>query len=188
MNSNAKPGIQTDEAKPGFWQEFTRKRLLGGIAQGLMAAVAAILAYLPTKPFGLREGFWASITAIAVLQTELGATENSARDQMAGAAIGGIVSAAFVAVAGQSLGAYALAVVTSMSVCWIFNLQTAARLAGSTATIIAMVPHRGTTAWMLVSRVAEVGCGLAVGLGVAWVVNGIRELRNARKVDRTGSE
>jgi hypothetical protein len=34
---------------------------------------------LPTKPLGLQEGFWGSITAIAVVQSELGATRNSAR-------------------------------------------------------------------------------------------------------------
>src|ERR1700679_2478757 len=70
-----------------------RAKVIGGLSQGLMSAVAAILAYLPTKPLGLQEGFWGSITAIAVVQSELGATRNSARDQFAGAAIGGLTSA-----------------------------------------------------------------------------------------------
>jgi len=43
-----------------------RARLKGGTAQALMSAAAAVIAYLPTRPLGLHEGFWGSITAIAV--------------------------------------------------------------------------------------------------------------------------
>jgi hypothetical protein len=70
-----------------------RAKIMGGLSQGLLSAAAGILAYLPTKPLGLQEGFWASITAIALIQSELGATRNSARDQFAGAAIGGLTRA-----------------------------------------------------------------------------------------------
>jgi uncharacterized membrane protein YgaE (UPF0421/DUF939 family) len=148
-----------------------RAKFVGGLSQGLMSAAAAILAYLPTKPLGLQEGFWGSITAIAVVQSELGATRNSARDQFAGAAIGGLTSAAVVSIAGQSLAAYALAVIVSMSACWVCNVSSAARLAGSTATIIVLVPHHGKVEWMMMSRIAEVAWGLTVGVGSVWLVN-----------------
>jgi uncharacterized membrane protein YccC len=136
-----------------------------------MSATAAMVAYLPTKPLGLQEGFWGSITAIAVVQSELAATRNSARDQFAGAAIGGLIGAAIVSLVGQSLPAYALAVVAAVAACWVFNVSSAARLAGSTATIIALVPHQGSVESMMVSRVAEVGWGVAVGIVVVWLVN-----------------
>jgi hypothetical protein len=61
-----------------------------------------------------------------------------------GAAIGGVISAVILAVA---------------------------RLAGSTATIIMLVPHTGSAGWMMVSRVAEVGWGVAVAITIVWVVN-----------------
>ena len=73
-----------------------RHRALGGAAQGLMSAAAALIAYMPTKPLGLQEGFWGSITAIAVVQGGLSATQTSARDQVIGAAIGGLFGAAVV--------------------------------------------------------------------------------------------
>lgn len=85
-----------------------------------------------TQPLGLREGFWASITAIAVVQAELSATRTSARDQFTGAAVGGLISALVVAVAGQHLPTYVVALVLSMLACWVLNVSTAARLAGST--------------------------------------------------------
>jgi uncharacterized membrane protein YgaE (UPF0421/DUF939 family) len=141
-----------------------------------MSAVAAILAYLPTKPLGLQEGFWGSITAIAVVQSELSATTTSARDQFVGAAIGGVVSGALVTWGGQALAVYALAVVVSMTVCWMFNVSSAARLAGSTATIIALVPHHDSVEGMMLSRIAEVGWGITVGVSVVWLVNRIEKL------------
>jgi uncharacterized membrane protein YgaE (UPF0421/DUF939 family) len=158
-----------------------RAKVVGGLTQGLMSAAAAIIAYLPTKPLGLREGFWASITAIAVVQSELSATQSSARDQFAGAAIGGFVSAIIVTVAGQHLIAYAISIILSMLACWLFNVSSAARLSGSTATIIMLVPHQGGAAGMMISRIAEVGWGVAIGVLTVWVVNKIERTRTARK-------
>lgn len=150
-----------------------RAKVSGGLMHGLMSAAAAIIAYLPTKPLGLREGFWASITAIAVVQSELRATQSSARDQFTGAAIGGLISALIVTATGQHLASYALAVVLSVTACWLFNISGAARLAGSTATIILLVPHQGAAAWMVLSRIAEVGWGVSVGIAVVWLINKI---------------
>jgi uncharacterized membrane protein YccC len=148
-----------------------RARLKGGTAQALMSAAAAVIAYLPTRPLGLHEGFWGSITAIAVVQAELSATRTSARDQFAGAAIGGLISAAIATVAGDQLPAYVVALVLSMLACWLLNVSTAARLAGSTVTIIMLVPHVGTGGWrMMLFRVAEVGWGVAVAITIVWVV------------------
>ena len=145
------------------------QRLRGGLSQGVTSVLAALVAYLPTQALGLREGFWGAITAIAVTQTELGATRNNARDQFAGAAIGGVVGVAVALTAGQQLAGYALAVVLSMLVCWAVNIASASRLAGITATIILLVPHTGTPGHMLVSRVGEVGWGVTVALGLVWL-------------------
>ncbi len=149
----------------------SRAKLTGGLTQGMMSATAAIVAYLPTKPLGLQEGFWGSITAIAVVQTELRVTQTSARDQFAGAAIGGAISAIIVTLMGQHLVVYAMAVVLSMVVCWLANVSSAARLSGSTATIMLLVPHRGSVEGMLFSRIAEVTWGVTVGLMTVWLVN-----------------
>jgi len=165
MNTPAPPAA----ASPS--RHALRAKLVGGVSQGLISATAALLAYLPAKPLGLQEGFWGSITAIAVVQTELAATRNSARDQFAGAATGGLIGAAVVSILGESVPAYALAVVASMTACWVLNINTAARLAGITATIIALVPHSTTVARMMLSRVAEVGWGVAVAIGVVWSVD-----------------
>jgi uncharacterized membrane protein YgaE (UPF0421/DUF939 family) len=153
----------------------------GGIAQGSMSAVAALLAYLPTRALGLREGFWAAITAVAVVQTEFGSARNTARDQLAGASIGGAIGVMFAAVAGQHLGSYAGALIVSMLLCWILRVPSAARLGGITATIILLVPHPGSAQSMMLSRVGEVGWGVVVAIAVVWLVNTVEGAIAARR-------
>jgi uncharacterized membrane protein YgaE (UPF0421/DUF939 family) len=161
--------------------DYLPGRVTGGLGQGLMSTAAALIAYLPTKPLGLQEGFWGSITAIAVVQAELAATQTSARDQFAGATIGGLISAIILSVAGQSLPAYAAAVTLSVLLCWLFNRPSAARLAGSTATIVLLVPHKGSVATMVLSRIGEVGWGVAVGVAVVWIVNRVEKAARDRR-------
>src|SRR4051794_28245073 len=67
-------------------------RLDAGVRHGVLSAVAALLAYWPTHVLGLREGFWAAIAAIAVVQTEFQTTRSTARDQFLGAAVGGAIA------------------------------------------------------------------------------------------------
>jgi uncharacterized membrane protein YccC len=147
-----------------------RRRLAGGLSHGVMSAVAAIAAYLPTQVLGLREGFWAAITAVAVAQTEFGATRSTARDQFTGAAIGGAIGLAAYLTLGPSVLTYAVAVVLAILACWLVNVASACRLAGITATIILLVPHLGPVERMAGSRVLEVGWGVCVAIATVWLV------------------
>ncbi len=146
-----------------------RRRLVGGTAHGLMSASAALIAYVPTQALNLREGFWSAITAIAVVQTEFRATRTMARDQFLGAATGGLIGLAVLSTVGQDLVAYAMAVILSLTACWLLNVASAGRLAGITATIILLVPHVGTAQQMFGSRLFEVGWGVTVAIAVGWV-------------------
>ncbi len=144
-------------------------RMAGGLHHGLVSACAAVIAYLPTRPLGLKEGFWSAMTAIAVVQTEFRATETTARDQFIGAAIGGITGLCAYLALGTHLLVYAAAVVVAMLICWAFNVASASRLAGTTATIILLVPHTGSPAGMFGSRLAEVAWGVSVAVLTVWV-------------------
>jgi len=134
----------------------------------MISACAAVIAYLPTRPLGLKEGFWSSMTAIAVVQTEFRTTETTARDQFIGAAVGGITALCAYVELGPSLVVYAAAVVVAMLICWALNVASASRLAGTTATIILLVPHVGSPARMFGSRLAEVAWGVSVAVVTVW--------------------
>lgn len=144
-------------------------RCIGGAHHGVISAAAALLAYLPTSSLGLQEGFWSAITAISVTQTEFQATETTARDQFIGAAVGGTVGVCTALLFGHHLAIYGAAIVVSMLVCWTLNVASASRLAGTTATIILLVPHTGTPQQMFIARLTEVGWGICVAVGLVWL-------------------
>ena len=152
---------------------IVQARLLEGIRHGTMSAAAAVLAYLPVEALGLKESFWAAITAIAVLQTEYAATRSTARDQFVGAAIGGAIGVGLVVATGQHLVTYAAAVIVAVLTCWLLNVASAARLSGVTATIIMLVPHTGSAELMMLARVSEVGWGVSVAIIVVRVASAI---------------
>ena len=144
-------------------------RLVSGAQHGFISASAALLAYLPTRAFGLNEGFWSAITAISVVQTEFLATKTTARDQFIGAMIGGCIGVCASLAFGQQLLVYAAAIVLSMSVCSALNVASSSRLSAVTATIILLVPHTGSPARMFGSRITEVGWGVCVAVATVWL-------------------
>lgn len=144
-------------------------RILSGAHLGITSALAAVIAFWPTEAFGLKEGFWSALTAIAVVQTAFRAAQTTARDQFVGATIGGIIGLCAALWPGQSLLVYALAVIASMLSSAALGVATASRLAGITATIILLVPHAGSPAHAFASRVAEVGWGICMAVVTVWL-------------------
>ncbi len=145
-------------------------RFLNGVQHAGMSAAAALIAYLPTKAMGFQEGFWSAITAIAVVQTEFAAVRSTARDQFIGAAIGGVIGCGVALVFGSHLVTYVAAVMAAIIACWLIDIASSARLAGTTATIILLVPHKGSPLAIMLARVSEVGWGVSTGLAVVWLV------------------
>lgn len=145
-----------------------KERLRDGFATGVITTIAALAAYLPTQAFGLREGFWAAITAIFVAQSEFGASRTTARDQFAGAAIGSLISVLAIMIASDRFPSYAIAVVLSVLCAWLLHVATATKLAAVTATILLLVPHQDSVEVMMLSRIAEVAWGICAALATVW--------------------
>jgi uncharacterized membrane protein YgaE (UPF0421/DUF939 family) len=104
-----------------------------------------------------------------VIQSELEKARSSAVDQLSGATIGGVIGVTTATFAGENFMSYGLAVTFSMMVCSMFNLASASRLAGITATIILLVPYDGSAEKMMVSRITEVGWGVCVALAMVFL-------------------
>jgi uncharacterized membrane protein YgaE (UPF0421/DUF939 family) len=164
------------------------RRTAAGTHYGVISACAALLAYLPAHRLALKEGFWAAITAIAVVQTEYRAARTTARDQFVGAAIGGVIAVCLSVLAGSSPLLYAAAIILAMMSCWVLNVASASRLAAITATIVLLVPHPGSAELMFLSRLGEVGWGLCVAIFVVWLAGRLptRHLRRAQAGSRAG--
>jgi uncharacterized membrane protein YgaE (UPF0421/DUF939 family) len=154
------------------------ERVTHGLVHGLTAATAALVAYLPTQWLGLEEGFWAAASALAVVDHQWTTTRTSGRDQFAGAAIGGAISVLTLLLGGHQLIAYAVTVILAITVCWILNIASAARLAGITATILLLVSSPETIQQAMVSRVAEVCWGVLCAMVVVRLAGFAMSLRS----------
>ena len=132
-------------------------------------AMAAGICYWLAKLAGLQDGYWGSISAIIVLQSNVGSTVNASRDRLLGTLIGAAFGALFSLVNGE-LWSYLLAVITAMVTCSLLGLKNSSRLAGVTVTILMLV-HRTGSNWMMpLHRVLEVLLGIVVALGISTLV------------------
>jgi hypothetical protein len=145
---------------------WERQRLLIHAAK---TALAAGLCWWVAARFGLHDGYWGAISAIIVLQSNMGATVSASRDRILGTLIGAVLGFSF-SLFGALPWNYVLAVLASVIVCGLLGLRSSSRLAGVTITIIMLV-HAGGPSWDLaLVRVGEVMLGIVVALAVTTLV------------------
>lgn len=145
---------------------FERRRLLIHAAK---TALAAALCWALAKRFGLPDGYWGAISAIIVLQSNVGATVTASRDRLLGTLMGAVFGFAF-SVYGAPPWNYILAVLLAVIVCGLLGLRNSSRLAGVTITIIMLVPKVGSRWELALDRVGEVLLGIVVALVVTTLV------------------
>jgi uncharacterized membrane protein YccC len=147
-----------------------RARIAVGLRQALMTAAAAWISYETTKRVGLREGYWAAISSIVVMQANLEDTRHSARDRFIGTAIGGVI--AWICAAGWHghVWIYALAVAVTVFCCWVADVSNAGRLAAVAVTVIVLIPRDEAIWQVAVFRFLEVSWGIAVAVGIVYLV------------------
>ena len=126
---------------------WERRRLLIHAAK---TALAAALCWWLALRFGLHDGYWGSISAIIVLQSNFGATVTASRDRILGTLIGAALGFAF-SLFGALPWNYILAVLAAIIVCGLLGLRNSSRLAGVTITIVMLV-HKDGSHWTLALR------------------------------------
>ena len=151
--------------KPGLLS-WERKSLLIHAAK---TALAAALCWWLVQRFGWRDGYWGSISAIIVLQSDVGSTVNASRDRLLGTLIGAAFGFAF-SIFGTLPWNYILAVLAAMIVCGLLGLRNSSRLAGVTVPIVMLVQKTGPRWSLALDRVSEVVLGIVVALAVTTLV------------------
>ena len=139
---------------------FERRRLVIDAAK---TALAAALCWWLALRFGLHDGYWGSISAIIVLQSNVGATVTASRDRLLGTFMGAAFGFAC-SVFGAPPWNYILAVILAIVVCGLLSLRNSSRLAAVTITIIMLVPKSGSRWELALDRVGEVLLGIVVAL------------------------
>jgi uncharacterized membrane protein YccC len=153
------------EQQPGLltWEH---KRLLIHAAK---TALAATLCWALARAFGLHDGYWGSISAIIVLQSNVGSTVNASRDRILGTVIGAVFGFSF-SLFGVLPWNYILAVFAAVLVCGLLGLRSSSRLAGVTITIVMLIQSVGSRWGLAFDRVVEVLLGIVVALAVTTLV------------------
>lgn len=133
---------------------------------GFRTALAAGLAYWLTGLLHLEDGYWAVVSSIVVMQSEVGATVTASRDRLAGTAIGAVIGWGTAHVWHRSIPLFALAVLLVMLICSALRIKNAGRLGGVAVAIIVLIPHTGTVLHVALYRFVEVSIGIVISLGV----------------------
>jgi len=143
-----------------------RRRLLIHAAK---TALAAALCWWLALRFGWRDGYWGSISAIIVLQSNVGATVTASRDRLIGTLLGAALGFSF-SLFGVLPWNFVLAVITAIVLCGLLGLRNSSRLAGVTIAIIMLVHADGSRWQMAADRVFEVILGIVVALAVTTLI------------------
>jgi len=158
--------LRVEQAEQSGLLSWEHRRLLIHAAK---TALAAALCWWLALRFGLHDGYWGSISAIIVLQSNVGSTVNASRDRLLGTLIGTLLGFAF-SMFGVLPWNYILAVLAAIVVCGLLGLRNSSRLAGVTITIIMLVHKEGSRWGLALDRVGEVVLGIVVALAVTTLV------------------
>jgi uncharacterized membrane protein YccC len=150
----------------GGWLTFERRRLLRDAAKN---ALAAACSYWLAKLLHLPDGYWGAISAVIVLQSNVGATVTASRDRLIGTLIGAMFGFSFSLFGGLPWNYFA-AVGAAVLVCGLLGLRASGRLAGVTITIVMLVHQQGPRWELPLFRVIEVALGIVVALAVSTFV------------------
>jgi len=132
-------------------------------------ALAAALCWYIAVLLGMHDGYWGSISAIIVLQSNFGATMTASRDRILGTIMGALIGYAFMHVSFLPWN-FMMAIITAVVLCGLFNLRSSSRLAGVTIAIVMLVQSTIRLEVITLHRVFEVLLGIATALIFATVV------------------
>lgn len=145
---------------------FERRRLLIHAAK---TALAATLCWWLALRFGLHDGYWGSISAIIVMQSNVGATVTASRDRLIGTLIGALFGFSFSLLTVTPWN-YVFAVILAIVVSGLLGMRDSARLACVTITIIMLVPSSVSRWGLALDRVGEVLLGIVIALAVTTLI------------------
>jgi uncharacterized membrane protein YccC len=132
--------------------------------QALQTALAACLAYAAAELLHMPQGFWAVVTAIMIMQANVGASLGQAIDRLAGSLLGVLIGgAAAVLLADTHLLRYAGLAASVLVLAYFAGRRPALRIASVTAAIVILGdPRLGPPISTAGNRIIEVMIGSVI--------------------------
>jgi uncharacterized membrane protein YgaE (UPF0421/DUF939 family) len=136
----------------------------GLLKQAVKTAAAALISLYCSRFLKLPEGYWAAISAIIVLQSDLESTLRASVNRLAGTAIGAVVGAGVSVYFSEQFWIFGLALMLAMLICALLDQWESYRFAGVTVAIVMLIPHRASPWIVGMHRFAEISLGIVVAL------------------------
>jgi uncharacterized membrane protein YccC len=134
--------------------------------------VACGLAYGAAKLIGLREEYWALVTAVVVTQPGLHETLSASRDRVLGTLIGALVGLAVIAAGQWGASTLALFWVAMIPLSILTAIKPSLRMGCVTLIIVVLVPATGSPFARPFERIIESLLGVLVSIAVCAVTPG----------------
>jgi uncharacterized membrane protein YccC len=146
----------------------------------LKTGIAALLSMLVYRALHLEHGYWAVISAIIVMQANLGGSIRAGIDRLIGTAIGALLGTLAFRYIGINPISVGISIALTIFLCSWIGLQQAYRLAGVTASIVLLMGE--TNPWQAGwNRFLDVVLGVVIALIVSalWPSRARNELRKS---------
>ncbi len=137
------------------------------IALAVKTAVTAVLSIYAANLLHLPQGYWGAMSAIVVMQSEVGATVSASRDRLIGTAIGAVAGALF-GTLGSNVLWLGLASTLTILICPVLGLEQSYLLACVTVAIIMLVWAPGPPWSTAIHRFLEVELGIGRAFLAPW--------------------
>lgn len=146
--------------KPGSWFGVDRKV----VAHSLRTAIAAIVSLCIARLFKLPEAYWACITTLIVMQSDVGTAWTASWQRLAGTALGAALGALVEPHFGPNIWVFAACIFLLGLLCALLHLPDAYRMASVTLALVLLIARKAS-AWEIArDRFLEVSIGIAIGL------------------------
>ena len=142
------------------------------VKHAIKTALAAVTTYALVTLFNMSQGYWAVISVVIVMQTNLGGSYQAGVNRIVGTAVGAVLGAAALALLGSGFVALGVGVGLTILVCaYMIHLHESFRMAGLTATIVILLGNQsGSYLAFVVERFLEIGLGVTIALAFSMLV------------------
>jgi uncharacterized membrane protein YgaE (UPF0421/DUF939 family) len=148
------------------------------LKQAFKIGLAAVLSYYLARFLNLPESYWAAISAIIVMYSDVSKTVKASGYRLIGTAIGVTIGAASAAVFGIHLWSFGFAVTTTVLICALLGFEDAARLSGVAVAIVMLASHPGKPWIAAIHRFLEVSFGIVIAVLISMLIWPARERRH----------
>lgn len=141
------------------------------VQEPVMIAFTAVVCLCLAQWLALPQGYWAVMSSIIVMQSNVQETISASFNRLIGTAIGAIIGGIFLDLYGVHVWVFGVAVMIVVLICIFLNLKQSYRLAGVTVAIILLVSHVESPWMTAFHRFLEVSLGVVVALLISLLTN-----------------